>query len=356
MPTFIPKNHGPVVAEGSPLDLPLALRSSYDRGTSRPGSMTYFSYASSKKSLDGIDSSLSRSDVRSPAGGRVNGDTPHDVSLTSLPNGRPSGSSSREKSTPYLERMSSRESSAACDDPKKSLPNGLPIIVNGDRPEWSAEDSMQHTPVDKVSTSAGLISGLPRATAEPVTSDSKQPQRALTSQHRFSSPPACTNTNTSASSTSLHPGASTLKHRHTLQVPRVGVARSSTSRDDEPGRERALSTGFTPAGRTSLNLHRRPTASTYTHMATDTAPPDEDALRWAEAVRQKRQSKRKRKDDEDDDRVVVGTKVDQHHVNWVTAYNMLTGIRFTVSRTNAKLDRELTDADFDAAHKHSFDM
>jgi len=83
---------------------------------------------------------------------------------------------------------------------------------------------------------------------------------------------------------------------------------------------------------------------------------DEDAMRWAEAVRQKRASKRKRKDEEDDDRVVVGTKVDQNHVNWVTAYNMLTGIRFTVSRTNAKLDRLLTDADFDARHKFSFDM
>jgi 1-phosphatidylinositol-4-phosphate 5-kinase len=83
---------------------------------------------------------------------------------------------------------------------------------------------------------------------------------------------------------------------------------------------------------------------------------DEDALRWAEAIRQKRASKRKRKDEEDEDRVVVGTKVDQNHVNWVTAYNMLTGIRFTVSRTNAKLDRPLTDADFAARHKFSFDM
>jgi 1-phosphatidylinositol-4-phosphate 5-kinase len=83
---------------------------------------------------------------------------------------------------------------------------------------------------------------------------------------------------------------------------------------------------------------------------------DEDALRWAEAIRQKRASKRKRKDEEDEDRVVVGTKVDQNHVNYVTAYNMLTGIRFTVSRTNAKLDRMLTDADFEARHKFSFDM
>ena len=54
--------------------------------------------------------------------------------------------------------------------------------------------------------------------------------------------------------------------------------------------------------------------------------------------------------------MVVGTKVDQNHVNWVTAYNMLTGIRFTVSRTNAKMDRELTEADFLERNKFSFDM
>jgi len=91
-------------------------------------------------------------------------------------------------------------------------------------------------------------------------------------------------------------------------------------------------------------------------MPHEEIPLDEDAQRWAEAVRQKRASKRKRRDEEDDDRVLVGTKVDQNHQNYVTAYNMLTGIRFTCSRTNAKLDRPLTDADFEARHKFSFDM
>jgi 1-phosphatidylinositol-4-phosphate 5-kinase len=91
-------------------------------------------------------------------------------------------------------------------------------------------------------------------------------------------------------------------------------------------------------------------------MPHEEIPQDEDAMRWAEAIRQKRASKRRRKDEEDEDRVVVGTKVDQNHVNWVTAYNMLTGIRFTVSRTNAKVDRPLTDQDFEQKHKFSFDM
>jgi len=87
----------------------------------------------------------------------------------------------------------------------------------------------------------------------------------------------------------------------------------------------------------------------------DEVPQSDEAEKWAEIIRQKRESKRRRQD-YDDDRVVMGTKVDQNHVNYVIAYNMLTGIRFTVSRTNAKLDRDLEEADFDAKHKFSFDM
>lgn len=79
-------------------------------------------------------------------------------------------------------------------------------------------------------------------------------------------------------------------------------------------------------------------------------------MRWAEAYRQKRATKRRRREIEDDDRVLVGTKVDETHANWVTAYNMLTGIRVAVSRTNAKLDRPITDADFSVKQKSTFDM
>lgn len=112
-------------------------------------------------------------------------------------------------------------------------------------------------------------------------------------------------------------------------------------------------TGFR---RASVGLIRRATKnSTQQDITLDEAPPDEDAARWTEAIKQKRASRRRR-EEEDDDRVIVGTKVDQNHVNYVTAYNMLTGIRFTVSRINAKMDRELTPADFDAKHKFSFDM
>lgn len=159
-----------------------------------------------------------------------------------------------------------------------------------------------------------------------------------------------------------HPGAVRLQHRHTLQVPKLSTGRTSrdflgpfsSSSDNAPFDADRLSP--THAGRGSLSLGRRPTRSIHSDLHVDEIPQDGDMARWTETIRQKRASRRKRKDEEEDDRVVVGTKVDMNHVNWVTAYNMLTGIRFTVSRTNAKIDRELTDGDFDARHKFSFDI
>lgn len=79
--------------------------------------------------------------------------------------------------------------------------------------------------------------------------------------------------------------------------------------------------------------------------------PDEEAARWADHFRAKARAR-----ESEPPGVVVGTPVDSDHVNWVAAYNMLTGIRFTVSRTHAKEDRPLTDAEFTACHKYHFDI
>lgn len=180
------------------------------------------------------------------------------------------------------------------------------------------------------------------------------------SPHRFSSPPVYNPANPSSSGAMPPPPPPGigLKYRHTLEVPKVQPSRGS--RD---GIDAAFSSGrFSPttaaAGvrRASLSLARRNTRSLHSDAPRDEIIPDEDALRWAEAYRQKRASKRRRRELEDDDRVLVGTKVDETHANWVTAYNMLTGIRVSVSRTNAKIDRPLTDADFEAKQKSTFDM
>ncbi|TQV99316.1 hypothetical protein V2A60_004790 [Cordyceps javanica] len=192
-------------------------------------------------------------------------------------------------------------------------------------------------------------------------SQSAEPVSPKPAGHRFSSPPAYqpgnTSLNSSPSGHLLPPAqAPALKQRHTLEVPKTG-------RPSKDGQDATLATGrFSPtsamsgARRASMNLTRRATRSGISDMPRDEVAPDEDAARWAEAIRQKRASKRRRKEEEDDDRVLVGTKVDESHANWVTAYNMLTGIRVSVSRTNAKLDRELTDADFEAKQKSTFDI
>ncbi|KAK1672150.1 phosphatidylinositol-4-phosphate 5-kinase [Colletotrichum godetiae] len=181
------------------------------------------------------------------------------------------------------------------------------------------------------------------------------------SPQRFSSPPLYQSggaTPNGSTSTGLQPPNGGLKHRHTLEVP--GTQSNRASKD---GSDTGFSSGrFSPTSttqrvrRASLNLVRRDTRSMQSDVPRDEVVPDEEALRWAEHYRQKRASKRKRKEEEDDDRVLVGTKVDEHHTNWVTAYNMLTGIRVSVSRTNAKLDRPLTDADFEAKQKSTFDI
>lgn len=184
---------------------------------------------------------------------------------------------------------------------------------------------------------------------------------STTPAQRFSSPAQMSgNTGFSASTSNLHPTNAGLKHRHTLEVPRPGQPRGS-----KDGMDSALSSGrFSPTGsgpnggarQASLSLVRRNTRSMHSDFPRDEAYPDEDAMRWAEAYRQKRATKKKKKEEEDDDRVLIGNKVDEKHANWVTAYNMLTGIRVAVSRTNAKLDRPLTDADFEAKQKSTFDM
>ena len=169
---------------------------------------------------------------------------------------------------------------------------------------------------------------------------------------------------------------SALRQRHTLQVP-VSTNKNLVSTGSLTDTAAVTTGRFSPTTataprRASMSLGRRGTRSMDNYV--NEIPQDEDAAKAAEAIIAKRASKRRRKEEEEDDKVLVGTKVDINHANWITAYNMLTGIRFVVrvvfpfllidlltsklqvSRINAKMFRQLTDADFDAKHKFSFDM
>ncbi|KAK5114303.1 hypothetical protein LTR62_002554 [Meristemomyces frigidus] len=187
-------------------------------------------------------------------------------------------------------------------------------------------------------------------------------------KHRASSPPAFSHTIAPASTalakspSPMAPRPSRLEQRHTLEVPKVNTARISSDSTFQTDGGVASTTGrFSPTTPTrrrgSLQLARRVTRSLHSHsdMQLDQVPQDEETARWTEQIKAKRAS-RKQRVDTDDERVVVGTKVDEHHQNYVRAYNMLTGIRFVVSRIHARPEREITEADFRASHKYSFDI
>jgi len=63
-----------------------------------------------------------------------------------------------------------------------------------------------------------------------------------------------------------------------------------------------------------------------------------------------------RKPTEEEPKALIGNVIGEGHVNYVLMYNMLTGIRIGVSRCQAKIKRPLTDADYGAKHKFTFDI
>ena len=320
------------------------------------------------------------------------------TSLHSLPNGRSSGSTySRERPqsgnessfsvrsgfvgpgengrrSPAPTNGLSKHGAMDLKQPSLHADGGASLPSRAKTPEYTAELSTEHTINGRQHASSApqrrhLRSASASSSQRPPTTPASELEIPKSeSPNRYSSPPtyrAPSQTPGGASATSSHPGAVRLQHRHTLEVPKLS-AKNRTTRDFSWSHTNASDDAFTSSGRFSptttggrrgsLSLARRTTRSIHSDMHLDEIPQDGDVARWTETIRQKRASRRKRKEEEEDDRVMVGTKVDMHHVNWVTAYNMLTGIRFTVSRTNAKIDRELTDQDFDARHKFSFDM
>lgn len=63
-----------------------------------------------------------------------------------------------------------------------------------------------------------------------------------------------------------------------------------------------------------------------------------------------------RKTTEEEPKALIGNVIGEEHDNYVLMYNMLTGIRIGVSRCQAKVRRPLTDADYTARHKFTFDI
>ncbi|KAI1122348.1 hypothetical protein F5Y10DRAFT_77112 [Nemania abortiva] len=337
---------------------------------------------------------------------RMNGDGPAPPTMTSVPNGNNSNNNANgngwSSRLPNGVGSSSEESTHYSNNTAMKGSDSRPPVTNGTMPrpnglsrqdtsesyhrqsslESSARPSMQQsftepnrrslTNADGTSIDRTYTASMNRPSFETAYASHNQtnPSSSTASAsaldrfqspepQRFSSPasfPPPPSSSTPALQSTATSGA--VKQRHTLEVPKPQTGRGSRDGNDTAyasGRFSPVPTVGPSIRRGSLSLGRRNTRSLHSDVHRDEVVPDDDALRWAEAYRQKR-AKKKKRDEEDDDRVLVGTKVDENHANWTTAYNMLTGIRVSVSRTNAKLDRPLTNDDFEAKQKSTFDI
>ncbi|KAI9837803.1 MAG: hypothetical protein M1819_006737 [Sarea resinae] len=391
MPSFLSDDLGFSDAAGAPDGYDRSARSSPDKrsmqardSTERRRNTLTSNGANGYKQPDGIFTNGVNSSIDSLPNGGL-GTSNYNPSKDRLAPGSPYSSIS-SRGRPADDSTRSPRNSVSNGTVKQDGQNGsyFSTMTNGATtqstpplsPELRAttDGSASSTTQPKTSSSprssfTGTVTSTGTNLARTPTHDPANLHPASSPPNRYSSP-AKFNAPHPSSNLSLipspqHPGAAQLQQRHTLQVPKITPPRnsrdSSTSNPIHPDDLSSASGRFSPTvvsgtRRASMSLSRRMTRSIHSDMRLEDIPQDDDAARWADAIRAKRASKRKKKEEEDEDRVVVGTKVDQNHVNWVTAYNMLTGIRFTVSRTNAKMDRELTDADFDAKHKFSFDI
>ncbi|KAI2624449.1 hypothetical protein GGS21DRAFT_532388 [Xylaria nigripes] len=333
------------------------------------------------------DSASTLSTLSSETPSRMYEDRPSPSTMTSLPNGKSiqssklpngvgsgSGTGATFDSRPPTvngtiarpnppSRQGTAESSrrqASFESARASLSRSLAEaqnkhfpIVDGPRTEPNYTESVTRNSFDTAyAPSAQTGTSVPSPFARMQDrSQSSDPQR-------FSSPASLPNP-ASTSTPALPSISSGPRQRHNLEVPKPPSGKAPKDANDTAyasGRFSPSQVG--PSSGPTLrrgSLTRRGTRSLQ-ESHRDEVVPDEDALRWAEAYRMKRANKKKKREEEDDDRVLVGTKVDENHANWTTAYNMLTGIRVSVSRTNAKLDRPLTDDDFDAKQKSTFDI
>jgi hypothetical protein len=149
---------------------------------------------------------------------------------------------------------------------------------------------------------------------------------------------------------------------HNQSNRRVSIVNNPTQRPTHRRRLTAADGRIIPG--TSVSHQRKPSVARSKTMVKPKV--DEDMMAWEEAKATWKQYHRlsrhiskklnKRKTLDDEDRVLIGTRVAEGHQNYALMYNMLTGIRVSVSRCNAKLDRNLSYVDFRAAHKMTFDV
>lgn len=206
-------------------------------------------------------------------------------------------------------------------------------------------------PMDSNSSSASSSSSSLRSLEHRRTQSTSSQRSVPNSTHNITTSSKAANQRVARSSTDLH-SHSRSSARFNPDLPNKALTRSLASLDLQhyEGPEN--------------NINGNNTSDT-THHGTSKQLNNDGALKRSESAAleiqkmrqsllQKREMRRKQKKFLDDDRVLVGNKVTEGHVNFIIAYNMLTGIRVAVSRCSGIM-KPLTDKDFKLTKKLAFD-
>ncbi|KAJ8082019.1 Phosphatidylinositol-4-phosphate 5-kinase [Marasmius tenuissimus] len=273
-----------------------------------------------------------------------------------------------DRQTILGERQSTSSRSEAPKDSSPSLP-APPFsksVLSESPPSPSVifeePESIQRTRTSSASTHRQMpVRSLTLATDQPRSSiDTKSSLRTVTASE--SSPHA-----SSKPSPPIQPSQTDYlqppppsSHRPTRRNTTGSAFNSLPSRASAPGtRTSLLSSQHAQYGSTPGHTNLFP--------SDDPSDMTNDIQLHAERIRRERQEKRAKAEaaltrepsaiqHRDEEVPLVGNLIGEDHVNYVLMYNMLTGIRIGVSRCQAKIKRPITDDDFTARHKYSFDI
>ncbi|TFY77122.1 hypothetical protein EWM64_g6887, partial [Hericium alpestre] len=162
---------------------------------------------------------------------------------------------------------------------------------------------------------------------------------------------------------------SSLSYSQSSRVHGDGLLHPPATHGSRPSRRNTTGSAapFMPAGKPRMPVRGQSMLGLQDAALGDGALED-DIEQQAEQIRRERLRKRvkaqkeaeaaltaPRREGAEDNSPLVGNLIGENHVNYVLMYNMLTGIRIAVSRSQAKIRRPLSDEDFTARHKYSFD-
>ncbi|KAF9269565.1 SAICAR synthase-like protein [Marasmius fiardii PR-910] len=232
----------------------------------------------------------------------------------------------------------------------KPLPPDSPTIIFEEPEHVRTSSSSTHKQVPVRSSTLAVTTTEPRSSLDTKSSrtiaatelSSKPPTLVQPSQTDYLQPPPPTS------------------HRPTRRNTTGSAFSSLPSRSSTAGvRTSLLSSQHAQYGSTPGHTNLFP--------SDDPSDMSNDIQLHAERIRRERQEKRAKAEaaltremsaitHKDEEVPLVGNLIGEDHVNYVLMYNMLTGIRIGVSRCQAKIKRPLTDEDFTARHKYSFDI